>query len=461
MGNKFGLYNKLYNVPINNEDRKNNETSIYRHPQNLKLKPFNQFKNLQKLLLDNFSNRSPEDILFLERVKNDKNEFTKETKGISYGTFKTDIDNFGRGILELDLLSWKEEFRNFKLRFLGIYAANSYKYFVQDASCILYNFVSVPIYDTLGEEATLFAFSNTNMETLCLDLKHLKKMLELKISGNLPNLKNMILINDDQVENLNELKDNANKASINLYTWTDIINKGKQSKINDYTNIDENDIYCFSYTSGTTGTPKGAMISHKNFTVNIEASITELKVTDKDRHLNYLPMAHMMERSVFLVLFKMGCQVGLSCGDVSKLKEDLEIFKPTIFVSVPRLYNKFYDAIKAGFESKKNTFQGKLANYALKVKLQNFEKTGTIEHVLYDNLIFNKVKNILGGRVRLMVTGSAPLNVEVANFLKIVMCCPMAEAYGQTEATGGEFAMNITDTNSGHVEEYYLNLSLN
>ena len=130
-------------------------------------------------------------------------------------------------------------------------------------------------------------------------------------------------------------------------------------------------------------------------------------------------------------------------GDVLKLKEDLAVVKPTIFVSVPRLFSRFHEVLRGKFQELTGATKAML-DYALETKLNNLEATGQYTHFLYDKIFFAKTKAALGGRVRLMISGSAPLLPDVQNFLKVCMCAPLIEGYGQTETTG---AMFITDAN--------------
>lgn len=130
-------------------------------------------------------------------------------------------------------------------------------------------------------------------------------------------------------------------------------------------------------------------------------------------------------------------------GDVQKLKDDLAIVKPTLFVSVPRLYSRFYEVLKGKF-AELTGITKTLLDYAFNTKLKNLASTGQYTHSVYDKVFFAKTREALGGRVRLMISGSAPLLPEVQNFLKVCMCAPLIEGYGQTETTG---AMFITDAN--------------
>lgn len=116
---------------------------------------------------------------------------------------------------------------------------------------------------------------------------------------------------------------------------------------------------------------------------------------------------------------------------MQKIKDDISLVKPTIFVSVPRLFSRFYDVINKKFEAIQGYSKTAL-NYALSTKLANVSSNGKYTHPLYDKIFFNKTKEALGGKVRMMISGSAPLRPQVHNFMKAVMCAPLHEAYGQT-----------------------------
>ena len=127
-----------------------------------------------------------------------------------------------------------------------------------------------------------------------------------------------------------------------------------------------------------------------------------------------------------------GVHYGFYGGDVLKLKEDLQVLKPTIMVSVPRLFTRFYDVMQqkiAELTGMKKT----ITEWGVQRKLINLEKSAHVNHTFYDNLVFYKFREFLGGRVRIMVTGSAPISKEVLNFLKVAFCAPILEGYGQTE----------------------------
>ena len=132
------------------------------------------------------------------------------------------------------------------------------------------------------------------------------------------------------------------------------------------------------------------------------------------------------------------------------VSDDIPLLRPTLFISVPRLYNRIYDKIREKL-SQATGCKGLLVRRAVRVKLENLKKHGTYTHACYDRLIFNKVKALLGGRVRTLVTGSAPIAADVMDFLCICFCAPMQEGYGMTETTGGAFLQVRTDPTAGNV----------
>jgi len=130
--------------------------------------------------------------------------------------------------------------------------------------------------------------------------------------------------------------------------------------------------------------------------------------------------------------------------------DDLQISNPTVFGSVPRLYNKVNDGIMQEFK-KATGIQRFMVNKALESKLQNLKYGLGHTHWFWDRLIFNKVRAKLGGNVKVMVTGSAPIAGDTLSFLKVCFCCPLFEGYGMTESMGGSSMTSALDPKAGHV----------
>ena len=209
-----------------------------------------------------------------------------------------------------------------------------------------------------------------------------------------------------------------------------------------------------SYTSGTTGDPKGVKLSHKMImTCAAAMQIRNSKdpLNAADTYISYLPAAHSFEQCLFATSIIYGVRCGFFSGDVLKMiSQDIPALKPTFFPSVPRLYNRIYGKIKDKIKETTGC-KGWLLHRAIETKMANLKADGTLTHACYDTLVFNKMKALLGGHVRLMLTASAPLAADVMDFLKICFSCDLREGYGMTETCGGSFATFAGEKTSGHV----------
>ena len=173
-------------------------------------------------------------------------------------------------------------------------------------------------------------------------------------------------------------------------------------------------------------------------------------MTQEDTYVSYLPAAHSFEQAIFGTSVLYGMRCGFYGGDPLKLTDDCAILQPTLFPSVPRLYNRIYGKIQDKFKAMTGC-KAILVNQATGSKLIALKSEGSLTHCLFDKLVFGKVKAMLGGRVRLMVTGSAPISGDVLDFLKVCFCCDIVEGYGMTETSGGSFVTFPGDPQTGIV----------
>ena len=126
--------------------------------------------------------------------------------------------------------------------------------------------------------------------------------------------------------------------------------------------------------------------------------------------------------------------IGYSTGSPLRLIEDLQVLKPNVILSVPRVLNRIYQAIAANLKA--SGLKGALLRRGVAVKLEKFKQTGDHTHPFWDKLVFNKVKAIIGGKVELLGCGSAPLNSEIMDFLRVTLVCDIIQGYGMTENCG-------------------------
>ncbi len=195
------------------------------------------------------------------------------------------------------------------------------------------------------------------------------------------------------------------------------------------------------YTSGTTGSPKGVMLSHRNILSNAEAVLKRIPALPTDVFLSFLPLAHAFERTVGAYLPMMaGCCVAYA-RSVDLLREDLLSIRPTVLLCVPRVYDKIYLAIQAKLGE--TGLKRRLFDKALALGWQRFEAAsgrmpdpGPMDRVLWPllrHLAARPVLERLGGRMRVAVSGGAPLSPTVARFF-VGLGLPLTEGYGLTEA---------------------------
>jgi len=192
----------------------------------------------------------------------------------------------------------------------------------------------------------------------------------------------------------------------------------------------------FVYTSGTTGEPKGVVLTHKNFCANINALTPLFPLTSEDRSLAFLPWAHAFGQTAeFYMLPALGCAVAIN-DEVPKLVGNLPDLKPTVLIAVPRIFNRIYDGVNQQMRDKPKAIQAlfhagiRAATRRSRGTQLGFGESLTLK--LADKLIFKKVRQRFGGRLRLVVSGSAALSKEVAEFID-ALGIDVYEGYGLTE----------------------------
>lgn len=290
------------------------------------------------------------------------------------------------------------------------------------------------MYDTLGDKSIEYIINQTEMETLACGDDKISHICKLKKDGRIDSLTNIILF-DDITE---DIKTECEEVGIKVYKQMDLAEEGDKYEI-ELESPSADSIFTLGYTSGTTGDPKGVLSSHGNMVATLGGCARAgVKLYPRDVHYSYLPLAHVFERVVTTICLSEGARIGYYQGDITKIRDDLSQLKPTIFPSVPRLLNRFYDLMMAGI-NQQTGFKKTLVNWGIKSKMSNVDSSGDFKHGIYDRLVFKKFRDILGGRVRIMITGSAPISKETMKFLKIAFSCEIYEAYGQTETTGASF----------------------
>ena len=191
------------------------------------------------------------------------------------------------------------------------------------------------------------------------------------------------------------------------------------------------------YTSGTTGTPKGVLLTHANVGSNVRVCRTLLDISDTDTTLSFLPLSHVFQRMVDYVFFNVGCTIAYA-RDMTTVAEDLRIVRPTVAVSVPRLYERVYNAVTGATGVK-----GLLVGWAVSVGRAHADAVlegrdpglwTRVRKSLADKLVFSKLRAAVGGRLRFFVSGGAPLSPGINRFF-FAAGLQILEGYGLTETS--------------------------
>jgi len=153
----------------------------------------------------------------------------------------------------------------------------------------------------------------------------------------------------------------------------------------------------FCYTSGTTGDPKAAKLTHRNIlSVATSANFAGVEIFHTDCMISYLPLAHSFEKVLFCLCLVKGVRIGYYSGDVNKLTDDCQVLKPTLFPSVPRLFNKIFDKINSKL-AELSGVRSFIANRAVSSKLYYYNTQGSLQYGFYDRAVCSKFRAILGG----------------------------------------------------------------
>ena len=433
-------------------DKRQGETQILRHRSigDKPLREVNRFgcQTVWDALLYNLTTRKSGSSNFLGTRKCLPNgKYADAYTWTSYQQAHDKAIAFAKAVAAMDLCPEFVTDQNVVMRFMGIYAKNREEWVIADLGSHCNSVTVVTLYDTLGLEAMQYIFEQTELRSVVIEEKGLQNILALAKDKRVGKLKNLILLDKDSKGVCGELE----RLGINVYMYEDVLRKGQEVVDVHLQPAKPETICTICYTSGTTGKPKGAMVSHKALLseVNIMEAV-DLQIKDDDVYLSFLPLAHIMERLILALLISYGREIGFYSGSTIRLMEDAGILKPTLMASVPRVFQRVYEGINQKVD-KLSEFQRELFRKGVSQKLKDYKESGELTNVFWDALLFNKIRKLLGGRMRFMLTGAAPMSADMLTFLKVVLCCQITEGYGQTEDCAGMLISNAFDPVAGHV----------
>ncbi|KAJ6262179.1 S-dihydroxybenzoyltransferase [Drechslerella dactyloides] len=352
---------------------------------------------------------------------------------MSYGTVRQRRTDLGAGIVQLH----RQAGLPTRQAAIGLWTPNIPNWQLMDLAAMAYSNFTVSIYDTLGPSTTEYIINHGEISTVAATLNHIPTLLGLK--DRLPSLKFIIAMDsiDDGEQPGSRKKDLldawAREKGVEILSIEEVEALGQDNPI-PLAPPTPDDIITINYTSGTSGVPKGVVLTHRNAIGAITTSFICAPQNPGHVLLSYMPLAHIYERVSEQAALATGAAIGFFHGNILELGDDIKLLRPTGFCSVPRLYNRFYAGIKAATVDAPG-FKGNLSRRALHSKLTSMKTGGTNKHMIFDRLWSNKIKAGLGfERVGTMITGSAPISPEVLQFLRAVFANDFFQGYGLTES---------------------------
>ncbi|MDQ4123829.1 MAG: long-chain fatty acid--CoA ligase [Acidobacteriota bacterium] len=317
----------------------------------------------------------------------------------------------------------------------ALLAANCPNWTLTDAACQISGIVDVPIYTTLNAAQVEYILRDSDAQVFFIEnrscYEHLRE-IEPFLSG----LKKLVFFDSENIETENaialaELEANGETLRVQQ---PDLIKRITAE-------IKPEHIATLIYTSGTTGEPKGVMLSHANLVSNVLDACERYDFSPDDTALSVLPLSHIFERTGMYVSLWNGVAVYYA-ESIEKAKENLAEVRPTIFVGVPRIFEKVYAGAKDKAEAG-GGLKAKIFDWAIEVAKEharlttenrNVPRVLAVKHSIADKLVYSKLREVFGGRLRSCISGGAALSEEIA-LIFTGAGIPIMQGYGLTETS--------------------------
>jgi long-chain acyl-CoA synthetase len=321
---------------------------------------------------------------------------------------------------------------------VGIVSENRIEWPIADFAISTIGAVDVPIFPTLTPKQEQYIYHNCQAAAIIVSNQfQLNKIL--KVREEIPSLRLIIVMNDDVplqpgVMSFSQIEELGRASCAPEVRRRKFIDMAKR--------VQTEDLLTLIYTSGTTGNPKGVMLTHRNLTANIQGAVDMIELSDSDVLLSYLPLCHSYERMAgYYLAFTVGASTYFA-ESIESVSENLREVRPTIMTSVPRLFERIRNRVVANVDTQP-ALRKKIFWWAIGVgeRAVDARESGkglspllSLQHTLADKLVFAKIRERTGGRIRFFVSGGAALSFEIGRFFKVIGLT-ILEGYGLTETS--------------------------
>jgi len=371
---------------------------------------------------------------------------------LTYEEADSMADNFGRGLRVLGMKPNNN---------LCLYADTRAEWLIAAQASFQQSLPVVTIYTNLGESGVIHGLSETQAEVVITSHELLPKFRSI-LAKKKDNVKTIVYMENP----IKRTDVTGFRDDVRLISFWDVISLGKKTQCNN--NLDEVTAEPVSpgpdtpaiimYTSGSTGTPKGVILTHANLVTTLNGFLYCLDPKEDDIYIAYLPLAHVLElvggESMMIVW---GVAIGYShpntLTDKSTMvkrggKGDASVLKPTIMFCVPLILDRIYKGVTENIK-KKGEFVAQLMEYCIKYKIA-CSKKGQVTPII-DRLLFRTIRLLVGGRVRAILSGGAPLSEATHDYLRNVLGVILLQGYGLTETNACGTVMSCKENSVGRV----------
>ncbi|CAL1288536.1 unnamed protein product [Larinioides sclopetarius] len=359
-----------------------------------------------------------------------KNPATGQYEWLNFSEVMSRTQAIGSGLIQLGLKPQNDSF-------IGIFAVNQEEFLLTLYASSAYSMVVVPLYLTLGLQSVLYVINQASLSVVIANSEEnaLKVLRNVK---DVPSLKSLVMVEPitPQIEKL------AKEGNINILQFSKLEELGRNS-LHDLVLPKADDLFCIPYTSGTTGVPKGVMLTHRSMIACVASLVIGYGEAGMfgGTIMSYLPPAHIYEIVSEVASIYFARRIAFYTGDVKKLMDEVRILKPDILPLVPRIMNALYTRVKESVED--SALKSFLMRTALSRKEKLLKRGKVTNQSIWDKLVLKKFQEALGGNVHMITTTSAPISPEVMKFFRYGSGAYVFETYGQTETLASSMTLPL------------------